>query len=74
MIRISGLEVTGDRCKGEHSVRSYVRDFVGAIHGKACHVTQTPITTLESRGAGQLGLGEASLTPTVSRGAYGFTR
>ena len=75
MIRISGLEVTGNRRTGEHAVRPYVRDFVGAVHGKARPNAQMPITTLETGGH----LGEACLAPTVtvgiySRGAHGFTR
>ena len=60
--------MTAYRCTGEHSVRPYAHGFVGAILVIAHHNTQTPITTLETRGH----LGEASLTPTVSRGRYGF--
>ena len=78
--------MTAYRCTGEHSVRPYAHNVAGAIvtpmrasnrcsqgetHDVIAHpATQTPSATLETRGNGHLG--EASLTPTVSRGRYGF--
>lgn len=75
VIRFSGLEVTGDRCTGDHKDRPYGQGFLVANLVFARHNAQTPFPTLESRGIGRSG--EASLTPTVetySRGAHGFTR
>ena len=67
---IGALEVTAYRRTGEDAARPYTHNVVEAILVIARHITQMPITTLETRGTGHSG--EACLAPTVSRGRYGF--